>query len=387
MRAGLAGIGQGERSHLDRIGPPRLHQILRAAPAAKPHDQPAVDEDPGHHESLQHPPPHRPQRHTGTQAGDGAAEEGLDRAEAQPDGDPETGGKPGADGEENEDPESAEAEPAEEPGQEIEEPEGQDHTEAEEGGEQEGEEDAGRNVEKRRADPGLKPDAFDSCAHRGRDQNPPGRTAPHPWPRKEGLPTTGPPRAFHHGSPPSQRIKCLGRIDDDDGKRFPRDATMPPRNARRPMLTGDLKNQIDRIWDAFWSGGISNPLEVIEQITYLLFLRRLDDLQTLEENKATRLKRPLERHIFPEGKDPKKRPYADLRWSRFKHFAAAEMFTVVDQHVFPFLRTLGGDTSTYAHHMKDARFTIPKPALLVKVVELLDAVPLDDRDTKGDLYE
>jgi len=153
------------------------------------------------------------------------------------------------------------------------------------------------------------------------------------------------------------------------------------------MLTGDLKNQIDRIWDAFWSGGISNPLEVIEQITYLLFLRRLDDLQTLEENKATRLKRPLERHIFPEGKDPKKRPYADLRWSRFKHFAAAEMFTVVDQHVFPFLRTLGGDTSTYAHHMKDARFTIPKPALLVKVVELLDAVPLDDRDTKGDLYE
>jgi len=153
------------------------------------------------------------------------------------------------------------------------------------------------------------------------------------------------------------------------------------------MLTGELKNQIDRIWDAFWSGGISNPLEVIEQITYLLFLRRLDDLQSLEEHKAARLKRPLERHIFPEGKDPKKRPYADLRWSRFKHFAPAEMFTVVDQHVFPFLRTLGGDTSTYAHHMKDARFTIPKAALLAKVVDLLDAVPMEDRDTKGDLYE
>ena len=153
------------------------------------------------------------------------------------------------------------------------------------------------------------------------------------------------------------------------------------------MLTGELKSQIDRIWDAFWSGGISNPLEVIEQITYLLFLRRLDDLHTLEENKAARLKKPMERRIFPEGKDPRKRPYDDLRWSRFKHFQAAEMFTVVDQHVFPFLRTLGGDSSTYAHHMKDARFTIPKPALLAKVVDLLDNVPMDDRDTKGDLYE
>ncbi len=153
------------------------------------------------------------------------------------------------------------------------------------------------------------------------------------------------------------------------------------------MLTGDIRNQIDRIWDAFWSGGISNPLEVIEQITYLLFLRRLDDLHTLEENKATRLKRPLERRIFPEGKDAKKRPYEDLRWSRFKHFPPAEMFAVVSDHVFPFLRTLGGDDSTYAHHMKDARFTIPKPALLSKVVDLLDLVPMDDRDTKGDLYE
>jgi type I restriction enzyme M protein len=153
------------------------------------------------------------------------------------------------------------------------------------------------------------------------------------------------------------------------------------------MLTGELRSQIDRIWDAFWSGGISNPLEVIEQITYLLFLRRLDDLHTLEENKSTRLKRPIERRIFPAGKDERKRPYEDLRWSRFKNFAPAEMFKVVDQHVFPFLRTLGGDDSTYAHHMKDARFTIPTPALLAKVVDLLDQVPMEDRDTKGDLYE
>ncbi len=118
---------------------------------------------------------------------------------------------------------------------------------------------------------------------------------------------------------------------------------------------------IDRIWDAFWSGGISNPLEVIEQITYLLFLRRLDDLHTLEENKSARLKRPMERRVFPDGKDPRGRPYEDLRWSRFKHLVPAEMYTVVGEHVFPFLRTLGADDSTYAHHMKDARFTIPTP--------------------------
>src|SRR5215212_6491140 len=153
------------------------------------------------------------------------------------------------------------------------------------------------------------------------------------------------------------------------------------------MLTGELKSQVDRIWDTFWSGGIANPLEVIEQITYLLFLRRLDDLQTLEENRANRLNRPLERRVFPEGKDARDRPYDDLRWSRFKHFAPAEMFTVVGEHVFPFLRTLGGDGSTYAHHMRDARFTIPTPALLARVVDLLDAVPMEERDTKGDIYE
>jgi type I restriction enzyme M protein len=153
------------------------------------------------------------------------------------------------------------------------------------------------------------------------------------------------------------------------------------------MLTGEIRSQIDAVWNAFWSGGISNPLEVIEQITYLLFLRRLDDLQTLEENKAARLKKPVARQIFPKGKDAKGRPYQDFRWSRFKNLAPVEMFTVISEHVFPFLRTLGGDESTYAHHMKDARFTIPTGALLAKVVDLLDKVPMEDRDTKGDLYE
>jgi len=158
------------------------------------------------------------------------------------------------------------------------------------------------------------------------------------------------------------------------------------------VITGEIKNQIDRIWDAFAAGGISNPLEVIEQITYLLFLRRLNDLHTLEENKANRLKRPMERRIFPKGRDPKGRPYEDFRWSRFKHFAPAEMYTIVSEHIFPYLREglsrqLGNGDSTYAHHMKDARFTIPTPALLAKVVDMLDHVPMEDRDTKGDVYE
>lgn len=153
------------------------------------------------------------------------------------------------------------------------------------------------------------------------------------------------------------------------------------------MLTGELRSQIDGIWNSFWSGGISNPLEVMEQITYLLFIRRLDDAHTLEESKALLLKRTMANRIFPEGMDPKGRNYDDLRWSRFKNFAPAEMHIVVGEHVFPFLRSMGGDGSTYSHHMKDARFTIPTPALLAKVVDMLDHVPMEDRDTKGDLYE
>lgn len=153
------------------------------------------------------------------------------------------------------------------------------------------------------------------------------------------------------------------------------------------MLTGDLRNQIDRLWDSFWSGGISNPLEVMEQITYLLFLRRLDELQQLEENKANRLGIKVEVEHFPKGKDSRGRDYQDLRWSRFKHYAPAEMYDVVSEHVFPFLRTFGVAEGSFARHMRDARFTIPTPALLAKVVDMVDKVPMEDRDTKGDLYE
>ncbi|WP_148575171.1 type I restriction-modification system subunit M [Nocardioides caldifontis] len=146
------------------------------------------------------------------------------------------------------------------------------------------------------------------------------------------------------------------------------------------MITGELKSKIDRVWDAFWSGGISNPLEVIEQITYLLFIRRLDDLQTLAENKARRTGGAIVNPVFLPGQE-------HLRWSRFKNDDPAVMHRVVADEVFPFLRKAGGDESTYSDHMKDARFTIPTPALLSKVVDMLDDIPMADRDTNGDLYE
>jgi type I restriction enzyme M protein len=153
------------------------------------------------------------------------------------------------------------------------------------------------------------------------------------------------------------------------------------------MLTGEIRNQVDQIWNAFWSGGVSNPLSVIEQITYLLFIKRLDDLHTLEESKASTLGTAMDRRIFPEGSDERGRAYADMRWSRFKHFEARDMMDVVSEHVFPFLRQLGEEGSSYGQHMKDARLGFSNPALLAKTVEMLDKIPMDDRDTKGDLYE
>ena len=153
------------------------------------------------------------------------------------------------------------------------------------------------------------------------------------------------------------------------------------------MLTGEIRNQIDQIWNAFWSGGVSNPLSVIEQITYLLFIKRLDDLHTLEENKAATLGIPMERRIFPDGNDPQGRPWSDLRWSRFRHHEARAMMDVVAERVFPFLRTLGEEGSSYGQHMKDARLGFSNAALLAKTVDMLDKIPMEDRDTKGDLYE
>jgi len=153
------------------------------------------------------------------------------------------------------------------------------------------------------------------------------------------------------------------------------------------VITGPLKTKVDAIWDAFWSGGIANPLEVMEQITYLLFIRRLDDLHTAKENRANRTGEEIEAPVFPPGDDETGAPYDGLRWSRFKNTEPGEMFATVSQRVFPFLRVLGGDGSTYSQHMRDARFTIPTPALLGRVVDMLDDLPMEGRDTKGDVYE
>jgi type I restriction enzyme M protein len=151
------------------------------------------------------------------------------------------------------------------------------------------------------------------------------------------------------------------------------------------MITGEIKSKVDRIWDTLWAGGIANPLTIIEQLTYLLFLKRLDEIHTLKENKANRLKQPIESPIFTQQQD-------NLRWSRFKESSPDEMFTTVRDHAFPFIKTLGQSAngeggSTYSHHMKDATFMIPTPRVLANIVDQLDAIDMADSDTKGDLYE
>ena len=155
------------------------------------------------------------------------------------------------------------------------------------------------------------------------------------------------------------------------------------------MITGEIKAKVDRIWDTMWSGGISNPLSVIEQLTYLLFIKRLDELHTLKERKAARIGKPVKEPVFAADQD-------HLRWSRFKETAPETMFATVRDEVFPFIKGLGRngnggdgdpDDSTYTRHMKDALFMIPAPRVLANVVDQLDTIDMADTDTKGDLYE
>ena len=154
------------------------------------------------------------------------------------------------------------------------------------------------------------------------------------------------------------------------------------------MITGALKSKIDSIWDTMWSGGISNPLSVIEQLTYLLFIKRLDELHTLKERKAARTGTPIEEPVFGADQDR-------LRWSRFKNAAPEQLFETVRDGVFPFIKSLGqkGEAnagergSTYSHHMKDALFMMPTARVLANVVDQLDGIDMADSDTKGDLYE
>jgi type I restriction enzyme M protein len=146
------------------------------------------------------------------------------------------------------------------------------------------------------------------------------------------------------------------------------------------MITGDIKNKVDRIWEVFWTGGVVNPLSVIEQITYLLFIRGLDIADSIREKESIVL--GIEhKSIFAKNKQ-------HLRWSVFKDLQAQKMYQIVADEVFPFIKTLNGDKdSAYATYMSDAIFIIPTPQMLEKVVTGLSALPLDERDTKGDLYE
>ncbi len=146
------------------------------------------------------------------------------------------------------------------------------------------------------------------------------------------------------------------------------------------MITGEVRNKVDRIWEIFWTGGITNPLSVIEQITYLIFIKSLDDRQNDLEANASLLGTSFTK-IFPDNQP-------ELRWKNFKQKDAAAMFDTVQKQVFPFIKDMHGDKdSAYSKYMKDAIFMIPTPQMLEKVVTNVDTLPLKDRDTKGDLYE
>ncbi len=146
----------------------------------------------------------------------------------------------------------------------------------------------------------------------------------------------------------------------------------------------ELKSKIDQLWNKFWSGGISNPLTAIEQITYLLFMKRLDELDLKRQGNAewtgeTYTSKFEGQWIPPEYRNQEKPDqYAIekriLRWSEFKRMQAEEMLQHVQGKVFPFLKDLNGAESNFTHHMKNAVFIIPKPALLVEAVKTIDEI-------------
>jgi len=156
------------------------------------------------------------------------------------------------------------------------------------------------------------------------------------------------------------------------------------------MMTGELKSQVDKIWQSFRTGGISNPLTVIEQFTFLLFLRRLDEAQLLQEKKANLIGGDVTAPTYPSE-------YAAFRWHTFKNNDPEKMFqlftspTTDGLTVFEHMKQLGnhGNDSMgiFAQYMKGATFMIPTPKLLDQVVQMIDKIVMNDRDTKGDLYE
>ena len=145
------------------------------------------------------------------------------------------------------------------------------------------------------------------------------------------------------------------------------------------MITGELKRRVDALWTEFWQGGITNPLTVIEQITFLMYARLLDISETREENRRKRTGKSFRRRFKDDQQN--------LRWSRFRHLGAEEMLPLVRDRVFPHLKTAAASGSAFAEFMKDAQLMIQKPSLLVKAVNMINELPLTEGDTKGDLYE
>ncbi|WP_320176127.1 class I SAM-dependent DNA methyltransferase [Maridesulfovibrio sp.] len=148
------------------------------------------------------------------------------------------------------------------------------------------------------------------------------------------------------------------------------------------MITGTLKSKVDKVWNAFWSGGLTNPLAVIEQISYLLFIRRLDELHTQKLQQAMLRRIEIENPIFTPEQE-------HFRWSVLKNKAPSEMYEIFTgaEGLFEFIKNMNGNGTAYARFMKDAVFMIPTADLLTKVVDLIDDIDMEDRDTKGDLYE
>lgn len=147
------------------------------------------------------------------------------------------------------------------------------------------------------------------------------------------------------------------------------------------MINTELRNKIDKIWETFWTGGITNPLDVIEQFTYLLFIKQLDESDNNAQADSVLL--GLEYvSLFPED-------CQNYRWSKFKNLGSAEeMYNLVSNKVFPFIKNLHQDgESSYSKYMGDAIFKIPTPAMLTKIVDGIDKLNLGEDDSKGDLYE
>lgn len=151
------------------------------------------------------------------------------------------------------------------------------------------------------------------------------------------------------------------------------------------MITGDLKNKVDKLWEMFWTGGLTNPLDVIEQITYLMFIRDLDEMDNTRKKDSVMLGLPYE-SIFTDKEQ--------LKWSSLRDKPAESMYQTMQGEVFPFIKGLHSDNgSTYAKYMEDAIFKIPTPRLLEQIVTSLDELYAlvdkqpDRKDVRGDLYE